>query len=123
MENNEILREERARAQQLSRGIQGFGSFSNRTSAINGSFNDLASKKYEKRNSCHAFNESEEHDFSNLEKKLSDEDNNIDKEKQQVHNMGKKHLQREKKTNLEDFKIDHPFVEKENFSQASLLSV
>ncbi|KAI9128180.1 hypothetical protein K1719_001173 [Acacia pycnantha] len=118
LENNEFLREERARARELSRGIKGFGSFSDRTSAINGSFNAFPSKKYEKCNSCYGLSENEGLGYVNLDK-FSTGDGN--KGKQLAH---KKLLKQENKTNLEeDFKIDHPFVEKENFAQASLLSV
>ncbi|XP_054786110.1 epsin-3-like isoform X2 [Prosopis cineraria] len=123
LENNELLREERARARELSRGIEGFGSFSNRTSAVNGNFTALPSKKYKKCNSYCGFPESEGYGFVSLDKKLSIADGNL--EKQQVHkNMDEKLLKQENKANFgEDFKIDHPFVEQENFTQTSLLSM
>ncbi|XP_028787951.1 ENTH domain-containing protein C794.11c-like, partial [Neltuma alba] len=123
LENNEFLREERSRARQLSRGIEGFGSFNNQTWAINGSINAFPSKKYEKNNSCCGFHEIEGQGIVNLDKKFSTGDG--DKEKQRVHkNMDEKLLKQENKTNLEeDFKIEHPFVDKESFAQASLLSV
>ncbi|KAF7811311.1 clathrin interactor 1 [Senna tora] len=115
LKNNDFLREERARARELSRGIQGFGSFGKQTCAMDGSLNALPSKKYGRCNSHYDYHH---HQSKGLE------GNRQEEQVEKV--MESKLLKQEKNSNLEDgfnFEENHPFLDQESFTSASLLSM
>lgn len=95
--NKDFLKEERERARHLSHGIQGFGSFNQRSSAINERLHDTPSKIYGRCNSDYG---EKYEDFTILEKKLENNSNSG-----------------------EDIEEQHPFVDQEKLTTTSLLSV
>lgn len=117
--NKDFLKEERERARHLSRGIEGFGSFSQRSSTIDHEserLNDKPCKIYGRYNSCYDNHQhhQEHDDFTSL---LGN------KREQQIHrNKDTKLLKQENNSSSEDIE-DHPFVDQEEFTTASLLSV
>lgn len=119
------MREERAGARERLKGIEGFASFGERTSRVEGNLkNALPSKKYGRCNSYFDYHPSEGHDFVSLGKKsnLADEI----REENKVHKKNKESnllMQENTSDFIDGFEIenDHPFVDQERFTGASLL--
>ncbi|XP_061338306.1 uncharacterized protein LOC133285147 [Gastrolobium bilobum] len=124
LRNKDFLKEERARGSHLSHGIEGFGSFSQRSSAIDERLSDLPSTMYKRSNSYYDHSQHEAYDFTSLGKKLNAANGN--KREQQVHrNKDSKPLKQENNSNSgeEDIEEHHPFVDQEKLTTTSLLSV
>ncbi|KAL2329564.1 hypothetical protein Fmac_017145 [Flemingia macrophylla] len=124
LRNKDFLREERARARNLSHAIKGFGSFNQRSSAIDERLSDLPSKVYGRCNSYYDHHQCEEYDFTSLGRKLSTTNGN--EREQQIHeDMDNSKLLKQKhfSNSGEDREEHHPFVDQEKLATASLLSV
>ncbi|RDX68350.1 Epsin-1, partial [Mucuna pruriens] len=124
LRNEDFLREERARARHLSRAIKGFGSFNQRSSAIDERLSDFPSKIYGRCNSYYDHRQYELYDFTSLGKKLSLVDGNK-REQQILEDVdNSKFLKQENDSNSgEDIEEYHPFNDQENLTTSSLLSV
>ncbi|KAI4346971.1 hypothetical protein L6164_007829 [Bauhinia variegata] len=125
LESEDFLKGERERARQLTRGIEGFGSFNQSASKIEGSSSEFTSKTYGRSNSSYNYNQNEGNEFMSLKETPKMAEGNR-KEKQQVHkSMESEPLKQEKKPNFGDeYDIeDHPFVKEENLTTTSLLSM
>lgn len=83
LRNKDFFTEERARARNLSHAIKGFGSFNQRSSAIDERLSDLPSKIYGRCNSYYDNRQYEKYDFTSLGKKLSTANGN--EREQQIH--------------------------------------
>ena len=121
LRNKDFFKEERARARQLSRGIEGFGSFNQRSSAIGERINDLSSKIYGRSNSYFDHCQHEEYDFASLGQKHNNVNGN--KRDQQVHENKESKLLENNSKSGEDYNIGHPFIDQEKLTTASLLSM
>lgn len=122
LRNKEFYKEERARARQLSRGIEGFGSFNQRSLATDERMNDLPSKIYGRCNSYYDHRQHEEYDFTSIEKKH----NNVDgtERDQQVHENKESEQEENNSTPGEEYNIrEHPFIDQEKLVTSSLLSM
>ncbi|CAJ1841876.1 unnamed protein product [Sphenostylis stenocarpa] len=123
LRNKDFLREERARARHLSHAIKGFGSFNQRSSAIDERLSDLPSKIYGRCNSYYDDRQYEKYDFISFGKKLSLVDGNM-REQQILEDMdNSKLLKQENDSNSGDTEEYHPFNDEEKLIIASLLSV
>lgn len=109
VEDEAFFREERARARNLTRGIEGFGSFSlQRSSFIDSSFKELSFNTYERCNSHHNDHQSCKNQvFGSNEKFLMEEEM---KKPQQID--GYQDIISKPDTSLDI--EDHPFFESEH---------
>ncbi|KAG5093133.1 hypothetical protein JHK82_051911 [Glycine max] len=125
LRNKDFFTEERARARNLSHAIKGFGSFNQRSSAIDERLSDLPSKIYGRCNSYYDNRQYEKYDFTSLGKKLSTANGN--EREQQIHedNDNSKLLKQENDPNSGEVTEEyHPFIDdREKRTTASLLSV
>ncbi|XP_020219398.1 clathrin interactor 1 [Cajanus cajan] len=124
LRNKDFLREERAKARNLSHAIKGFGSFHQRSSAIDERLSDLPSKIYGRCNSYYDHRQCEEYDFTSLGKKLSTANGN-EREQQILEDVDNSKLLKHKyySNSEEDTEENHPFIDQEKLTTASLLTV
>ncbi|XP_024176998.2 epsin-3 [Rosa chinensis] len=107
-----FLKEERARARNLTRGIQGFGSFSQQHSLTDSSFKELSRKTYERCNSHYTDHQSQE------DKSFDLKENFLVKKQPQIGDQDIISSKPEMNLNIGD----HPFCQNEHQREESLLS-
>ncbi|XP_068669142.1 ENTH domain-containing protein C794.11c [Aristolochia californica] len=88
LEKGQLLKEERARARELTRGIEGFGSFNQRpSSSVNGSFKESNGVSYGRSNSYYSESDrQEENGFPRFDK-LTSFDTNRDAENHKLSSL------------------------------------
>ncbi|EEF31530.1 protein with unknown function [Ricinus communis] len=119
LEDEQFLKEERAKSRKLSRGIQGFGSFSPRSSTNDGSFKDLAAfRSCTRCNSNCSDQHSQEYHF------LPYDDHFSLKEPQKLYEDISTALENNGKSREEEYTLmeDHPFCYTDHDTKETLLS-
>ncbi|KAF2318792.1 hypothetical protein GH714_010744 [Hevea brasiliensis] len=122
LENELFLKEERARARKLTRGIQGFGSFSHRSPLHDGSFKDLTFRTCTRCNSNYTEQINQEYEFLAsddnflIEEKIHKPENIYEDVSPALESSGNKI--REEECAVED----HPFCHSGHHTSESLIS-
>ncbi|KAJ6429146.1 hypothetical protein OIU84_020724 [Salix udensis] len=120
LENEQFLEEERASARKLTREIQGFGSFSHRSSSAEESLQALGFRTRLRCNSIysHQHNQEKDDDFMDAKEKL------LHEERIQIHeDTSHPALENQEKISGEEYTTEgHPFCDNNHHATASLLS-